>query len=74
MSQKDIVRAWKDEEFRNSLSDAERALLPTHPAGLLELTDEALDDLLAYGGVSPFDSCGFLSCNKTSAAAVDTII
>lgn len=73
MSHKNIIRAWKDEEFRNSLSDEERALLPTNPAGLLELTDEALDDLLANGGVNAFDSCGFLSCNKTSSI-VDLVI
>ena len=38
----DIIRAWKDEEYRNSLSEAERAALPEHPAGLIALTDEAL--------------------------------
>jgi mersacidin/lichenicidin family type 2 lantibiotic len=37
-----VIRAWKDEEYRQSLSDAERSLLPAHPAGLLELTDEEL--------------------------------
>jgi mersacidin/lichenicidin family type 2 lantibiotic len=35
----DIIRAWKDPEYRLSLSEAERALLPAHPAGLIELTD-----------------------------------
>lgn len=74
MSQKNIIRAWKDEEFRNSLSNEERALLPMHPAGLLELTDEALDDLLANGGLSLDDSCGDHSCNKTQAMIVDAII
>jgi mersacidin/lichenicidin family type 2 lantibiotic len=38
-----LVRAWKDEEYRLSLSEAERALLPEHPAGSFELTDEELD-------------------------------
>jgi len=37
-----IIKAWKDEAYRQSLSDAERALLPVNPAGLLELTDEDL--------------------------------
>jgi mersacidin/lichenicidin family type 2 lantibiotic len=37
-----IIKAWKDEAYRQSLSDAERALLPANPAGLLELTDEDL--------------------------------
>ena len=35
----DIVRAWKDPEYRQSLSEAEKAFLPEHPAGLTELTD-----------------------------------
>jgi len=38
----DIIRAWKDEEYRNSLSEAERAALPSHPAGLMVLTEEEL--------------------------------
>jgi mersacidin/lichenicidin family type 2 lantibiotic len=38
----DIIRAWKDEGYRNSLSEAERAALPPHPAGLMTLTDEEL--------------------------------
>jgi mersacidin/lichenicidin family type 2 lantibiotic len=29
----DVVRAWKDEEYRASLSEEERKLLPEHPAG-----------------------------------------
>ncbi len=38
----DIVRAWKDEEYRNSLSSEEQAILPTNPAGSLELSDAEL--------------------------------
>ena len=33
MSVEQIIRAWKDEDFRTSLSAAERAILPEHPAG-----------------------------------------
>jgi mersacidin/lichenicidin family type 2 lantibiotic len=43
MATLDIIRAWKDEDYRLSLSEAERALLPAHPAGLIELTDVELD-------------------------------
>jgi mersacidin/lichenicidin family type 2 lantibiotic len=42
MSHKNIIRAWKDENFRNNLSEKERALLPQNPAGLVELTDADL--------------------------------
>jgi mersacidin/lichenicidin family type 2 lantibiotic len=48
MSTLDIIRAWKDEEYRLSLGEAERALLPAHPAGLVELADADLE--LVAGG------------------------
>ena len=43
MTTKNIIRAWKDAEYRNSLSESERASLPAHPAGHIELTDVELD-------------------------------
>jgi mersacidin/lichenicidin family type 2 lantibiotic len=49
MSHRKIIRAWKDEDYRLSLSEAERALLPEHPAGALELTDAQLEG--AAGGL-----------------------
>ncbi len=42
MLNENIIRAWKDENFRNSLSNQERALLPGNPAGSVELSDEVL--------------------------------
>ena len=58
MSVEKIIRAWKDEDFRHSLSAAERALLPEHPAGLIDLTAAELDALtggyrLAGGSDNP---------------------
>jgi mersacidin/lichenicidin family type 2 lantibiotic len=50
MSPREIIRAWKDPEYRLSLSAAARALLPEHPAGLIELTDTELDAVA--GGVA----------------------
>ena len=43
MSNQDIIRAWKDEEYRLSLSEAERALLPEHSAGLIEVSGAEID-------------------------------
>ena len=48
MSRLDIIRAWKDEEYANSLTDMQRAMLPQNPAGIVELTDKDLDE--ARGG------------------------
>lgn len=47
MSKIDIIRAWKDESYRLSLSEAERAELPASPAGPVELSDA---DLTGAGG------------------------
>lgn len=44
----DIVRAWKDAEYRQNLSAEEQAVLPDSPAGELELTDDELNAI--YGG------------------------
>lgn len=43
-----IIRAWKDPEYRQNLSEEEREHLPENPAGAIELTDEELD--MAAGG------------------------
>jgi mersacidin/lichenicidin family type 2 lantibiotic len=43
-----IIRAWKDPEYRQNLSEEEREALPENPAGAIELTDEELD--MAAGG------------------------
>jgi mersacidin/lichenicidin family type 2 lantibiotic len=43
----DIVRAWKDEEYRNSLSEEQRAQLPENPAGTDELSDETMESVAA---------------------------
>ena len=48
----DIIRAWKDEEYRSGLSDAERARLPANPAGIIELSDA---DLGAVAGGTEFE-------------------
>ena len=42
MSQLDIVRAWKDEEYRTGLSPDQQSILPPHPCGVLQLNDAAL--------------------------------
>jgi mersacidin/lichenicidin family type 2 lantibiotic len=42
MTNDQIIRAWKDPAYRASLSDAERAALPAHPAGGVEISDADL--------------------------------
>jgi mersacidin/lichenicidin family type 2 lantibiotic len=47
MSPIDVVRAWKNEGYRLSLSPEQRAALPPHPAGVIELEEMQLDDVSA---------------------------
>jgi mersacidin/lichenicidin family type 2 lantibiotic len=60
MSRIDIIRAWKDEDYRSGLTDAQRALSPAHPAGLIELNDEQMKSVLGAGpatGVGGSSGC-----------------
>jgi mersacidin/lichenicidin family type 2 lantibiotic len=43
MSKADVIRAWKDPEYRASLGVSELAALPGNPAGAIELTDDDMD-------------------------------
>jgi mersacidin/lichenicidin family type 2 lantibiotic len=47
MSQ-DIIRAWKDRNYRESLSQEQRSQLPKNPAGTIELSD--VDQAIIAGG------------------------
>ncbi len=40
MNANEIVRCWKDDEYRESLSDSERAILPENPAGFMMTNEE----------------------------------
>ena len=50
VSKLDIIRAWRDSDYRRSLTQAERAQLPEHPAGLVELDDIDLAGVAAASG------------------------
>jgi mersacidin/lichenicidin family type 2 lantibiotic len=56
MSNIDIIRAWKDLDYRNSLSEAELAQLPENPAGPVELSDTDLSEVV--GGTLMSKPCG----------------
>jgi mersacidin/lichenicidin family type 2 lantibiotic len=45
----DVIRAWKDEEYRQTLDAGDLADLPDNPVGLVELSDADLD--LVVGGL-----------------------
>src|SRR5262245_757096 len=55
MSRIDVIRAWKDQAYRQSLSEAERASLPQNPAGSVELTEA--ESAAVVGGLAAL-TCG----------------
>mgnify|MGYP001269080300 CR=1 FL=1 len=55
-----IVRAWKDEAYRQSLSVEEQAMLPANPAGEIELTEA---DLEAISGASSSNDSNLIKEN-----------
>ena len=61
MSNRNIIKAWKDPGYRNTLSQAERDALPPNPAGSVEISDEDLGKI-AGGAI-----------NTTACSAVCTI-
>ena len=54
MANQQVIRAWKDPAYRNSLSEAERAALPANPAGSVELSDAELGNVA--GGNIPLNT------------------
>jgi mersacidin/lichenicidin family type 2 lantibiotic len=51
MTRKDIIRAWKDPEYRNNLNKEQLAQLPGNPAGAIELTDAEMERAAGGGGI-----------------------
>jgi len=47
-----IVRAWKDATYRQSLSTEEQTMLPVNPAGEIELNDTELEAIFGAEGSS----------------------
>lgn len=58
----DIVRAWKDEAYRRSLSEEQSHMLPANPAGEIELTDADLSSICG-GGIGT-DGLGTWGCGE----------
>jgi mersacidin/lichenicidin family type 2 lantibiotic len=60
MDKKDIIRAWKDEDYREGLSQISIADLPENPAGLMELDANTLA-LVTGGLVKETNTCACVS-------------
>ena len=51
MKSVDLVRAWKDAAYRESLNENQLRRVPANPAGIVELTDEQLKQASGISGV-----------------------
>ncbi|GHO48365.1 mersacidin/lichenicidin family type 2 lantibiotic [Ktedonospora formicarum] len=58
----DIIRAWKDRSYRESLSAAEQALLPENPVGQFELSDEELKEVSGAQAQTGVRSLEYVAC------------
>lgn len=50
MSIAEIIKAWKDEDFHNSLSPEQLQNMPENPTGLVDLED--WEDIFVSGGTA----------------------
>jgi len=57
----DLIRAWKDEAYRETLTAGERALVPDNPAGAIELTEGELATV--DGAITPIIIGTLISLN-----------
>ena len=64
LSNDDIIRAWKDEEFGSSLTDEQRAQLPEHPSGAIETSDLDLDQARRAGDRTFSQGCYGKTCKE----------
>ena len=50
MKTNEVVRAWKDEDYRDTLTAENRAELPQNPAGAIEFEQPELEDETLFVG------------------------
>jgi mersacidin/lichenicidin family type 2 lantibiotic len=63
----DVVRAWKDESYRQNLSEEEMNLLPANPAG--ELAESELTSVAGGGGWAGPGGLGGAAASSSSSAS-----
>lgn len=66
MKKIDMVRALRDADYRNSLSESDQAQLPAHPAGIADVDDDALQSVTGGCGFTLCSSCGWDTTRNNS--------
>jgi mersacidin/lichenicidin family type 2 lantibiotic len=62
----EIVRAWKDEDYRDTLTSEQRLGLPRHPSGLIEFQESELDEEASFQRVPV--ACAMHTCFVTKCS------
>jgi mersacidin/lichenicidin family type 2 lantibiotic len=80
MKRDEIIRAWRDQDYFLSLTDEQRTLLPENPAGMIELSEDALINVLGASHATCFVSChpystecSSCSCSECSSCFTGSI-
>jgi mersacidin/lichenicidin family type 2 lantibiotic len=60
MKKDDLIKALKDERFREGLTPEDQAAMPSNPAGIVELSDEDME--LVVGGLAAQTGTGSPNC------------
>jgi mersacidin/lichenicidin family type 2 lantibiotic len=64
MQTMEIAKAWKDEDYRDTLTTEQQAQLPQHPAGVIEFAEPQLEDESLFGPAAR--RCKFISNKYTN--------
>lgn len=74
MKTENIIRAWKDEEYRSTLTDDELAAIPTNPAGPIELQSGVLREISGGGDIEPYATAMILTMGCCSGLTTNTCV
>ena len=72
MSKLDVIRAWKDEQYRSSLEGLELGALPANPAGLIDLSEIELG-VVAGGTDGTFPTGCIPGCTQHNCLSLGVI-
>lgn len=70
MKKVDVIRAWKDEAYRASLTEEERARLPPNPAGVVEINDDYLRGVTGSRSACCWSLCCSILCSDSCCSGV----
>ena len=64
----DIIKAWKDEDFRDTLTKEQQAVLPKHPSGTIEFQASALGEGGLFEAKHTLHCHSYVFCSYTACS------